>query len=140
MVDQALKPLSDFPSLDCDQPKVVSDGDVSLVFQNKLRVVVDGRVRQLVSGVRFDATIACYFGLPNDEALSGHPLYRLGLEPYRAYEVVASTWIHDLSVRNAVHPGHRNDSFAEMHHYVFTFKDEFFECIARAYALITEPM
>ena len=134
-----LKRLPEFASLGFDQPQVLSNGvDVKLAFSKKLPLVVDGREKALIAAVRFEVAIACYFGLPNDEALSGHPLSRIGLEPYRAYEVLGSAWIEELSAKNSVHPNHRSDSFADMHHFLFTFKDELFECVARGYQLVFE--
>ena len=139
MKPQKLKRLPEFASLGFDQPQVSSNGvDVDLVFPKQLPLVVDGRVTGLIAAVRFELAIACYFGLPNDEALSGHPLSRFGLEPYRAYEVLGSAWIEELSARNSVHPNHRGDSFADMHHFLFTFKDELFECVASGYQLVFE--
>lgn len=40
-----------------------------------------------VAIVEFDLVAAHYLGAPNDEALSGHPLYKKGLRAYGAYEV-----------------------------------------------------
>lgn len=73
------------------------------------------------------------FGGPNDEALSGHPLYARGLRHYSTYEVVQSSWIKELEIMNSVHPYHRSERFRECHHYVFTFHDSMFECIATNY-------
>ncbi|WP_414664853.1 hypothetical protein [Horticoccus sp. 23ND18S-11] len=139
MKTEKLERLGDFSSLSFEQPSVVSDGfHLKLLFDSKLPIVAGGKVSKLITAVRFKTAIACYFGLPNDEALSGHPLYEQGLEPYRAYEVRGSSWIAELSRRNAVHPNHRSDSFDEMHHYLFTFKDELFECVASGYELEVE--
>jgi hypothetical protein len=34
---------------------------------------------------------------------------------------------------NSVHPYHRPEAFADLHHYVFAFHDSTFECIARGF-------
>jgi hypothetical protein len=139
MAADTLVVLSDFAALDIEQPAIHSDAVcLRLVFENKIPVVVAGRVAKLIAAVRFKRPLACYFGLPNDEALSGHPLYNRGLQPCRAYEVGGSSWIAELSKRNSVHPSHTSDSFADMHHYLFTFKDELFECVAAGYELDSE--
>ena len=70
------------------------------------------------------------FGSPNDEALHGHPLHARGLQPYGAYEVRKSSWVRGLERRNRVHSAHDPERFARLRHYVFTFHDSTFECVA----------
>ena len=70
------------------------------------------------------------FGSPNDEALRGHPLHQRGLRPYGAYEVRDSSWVRALKGMNSVHSSHDPDRFARLRHYVFTFHDSTFECVA----------
>ncbi len=41
--------------------------------------------------VRFDSCYAHLFGLPNDEAFSGHPLCEHGLRPYANFEIENSS-------------------------------------------------
>lgn len=75
----------------------------------------------------------CYahmFGPPNDVAFGGHPLAARGLEPYGAYEVLNSSWIRQLERMNSVHEYHKPERFWERHHYIFTFHDSTFECVA----------
>src|SRR5262249_17748356 len=73
---------------------------------------------------------AHYFGPPNDEALSGHPLYRKGLRHYGVCEVKNSSWVRALERMNRVHPSHHPRMFSRYRHFVFTFHDTTFECIA----------
>src|SRR5262249_6740066 len=70
------------------------------------------------------------FGPPNDEALHGHPLYRLGLKPYGHFEVISSPWARGLERMNRVHPYHDPSRFDALRHFVFTFHDRLFECLA----------
>lgn len=75
----------------------------------------------------------CYhymFGWPNDEAFSGHPLAKRGLTPYGAFEVQDSSWIRQLERLNSVHPYHKPERYWRSHHYVFSFHDSTFECVA----------
>jgi hypothetical protein len=135
METDTLERLADFSSLP-DQPMIVSDeAGVRLVFRPKIPIVADGRVVQLIKTVTFKRALACYFGLPNDGALAGHPLSERGLEPYQGYVVRQSSWISELARRNSVHSAHSSHSFDHLNHYVFTFKDEFFECVASGYEL-----
>lgn len=83
--------------------------------------------------VRFEQPYAHFFGPPNDEAFSGHPLAKRGLHPYGAFEVLDSSWIRALERMNSVHPYHRPERFAEFRHFVLSFHDSTFECVARSY-------
>ena len=61
----------------------------------------DGEVCALVIA---EGYLAFQFGPPNDEAIEGHRLYRLGLAPYSSFEVLNSKWIID-SARAPIHRG-----------------------------------
>jgi hypothetical protein len=80
--------------------------------------------------VEFDLVRAHYFGPPNDEAMNGHPLYKRGLRPYAAQEVHNSSWIRALERMNRVHPSHSARMYERCRHFIFTFHDTAFECIA----------
>ncbi|MEO0622466.1 MAG: hypothetical protein AAF183_09565 [Pseudomonadota bacterium] len=87
-----------------------------------------GRVR-----IDFDLVSAHYLGWPNDEALSGHPLWGAGLTPYAVQEVAHSPWIRSIERGNRVHPRHSSAIFDEDRHLVITFHDRTFECICHGY-------
>ncbi|MDX9856166.1 MAG: hypothetical protein RBT76_00070 [candidate division Zixibacteria bacterium] len=85
-----------------------------------------------VALVTFVRPSAHLFGPPNDEAFAGHPLSERGLERYGVFEVHRSSWIRQLERMNAVHPKHDKKWFMEgKRHFIFTFHDSTFECIAR---------
>lgn len=68
------------------------------------------------------------FGLPNDEALGGHPLHGRGLQCYGVYEVLNSRWKCEAERRNRVcFPNARP---WDVRHFVFTFHDSSLECLA----------
>jgi hypothetical protein len=92
--------------------------------------------------VRFDWVTASMFGPPNDEAFAGHPLASRGLRPYGAFEVLDSSWVRRLERMNSVHPQHRPESYSDRRHFVLTFHDSVFECVARSYAceLVVGPL
>jgi hypothetical protein len=70
------------------------------------------------------------FGLPNDEALGGHPLAERGLEFYSVHEIAHSSLIETLERRNSVHPNHDREKFLlGTKHYIFTFHDSTLECV-----------
>lgn len=80
-----------------------------------------------------------YFGGPNDEALGGHPLYGRGLEPYDVFEVLNSSWIRSMECMNSAHPHHDPSRFQRLRHYIFTFHDSTFECIAEGFKVREVP-
>jgi hypothetical protein len=87
--------------------------------------------------VRFDA-FAHFFGPPNDEAFSGHPLASRGLHCYSVSEVTNSSWIRKLERMNSVHPSHDRNWFLKgKRHFIISFHDSTFECIARKYRVET---
>lgn len=71
------------------------------------------------------------FGYPNAEVLQSHPYYNLGLESYNIYEVAESDWVREIEVMNRLHPFHNPIKFKMYKHFIITFEDSTFECIAR---------
>lgn len=72
------------------------------------------------------------FGYPNVEVLQSHPYYSLGLEPYKIYEVVESDWVSKIEQMNKVHPFHNSVKYKMYKHFILTFEDSTFECVARS--------
>jgi hypothetical protein len=79
------------------------------------------------------------FGPPNDEAMEGHPLADRGLEFYDAFRVVGSSWIRRLERMNSVHERHNPEKFDRLSHYILTFHDSTFECVAEDYEFEIRP-
>ena len=94
---------------------------------------------ELVAIVEFQFCYAHMCGPPNDEAFGGHPLEDRGLTPYGAFEILNSSWIRGLERMNSVHPDHKPAAFSDRHHYIFSFHDSTFECIADGFE-VTETM
>jgi len=92
--------------------------------------------------IRFAGALAWFHGPPNDEAFAGHPLASRGLGRYGAYRVDQSSWLRRLERMNSVHPQHRPESYVGFNHYVFTFHDSTFECVARRFdtSTVTGPL
>lgn len=82
--------------------------------------------------VKFENCLIHKFGAPNDEALSGHALYKNGLQHYSIFKVSKSSWLKDLEKMNSVHPRHDKGRFLAYSHFIFTFHDSTFECISAA--------
>ena len=81
--------------------------------------------------VTFSGLYALYFGAPNEEAFEGHPLASRGLAPWGAFEVKHSSWVRALERMNRVHPHHRAETFDSLRHFVLSFHDTTFECVAK---------
>ena len=116
--------LTDVPKHSAGAPMplvIANDGNVVLIFESA------PTGDELVI-LRFARVRAHYFGSPNDEALKGHPLKPRGLEPYGVFEVIGSSWIRSLERMNQMCLG--QISFDRYRHFIFTFHDNTFECIA----------
>jgi len=72
-------------------------------------------------------------GSPNDEVLHGHPYFNLGLRPYSFFELENSDWLLEVIKVNSVHPRHDDCLFEDYKHFILTFHDSTFECIAESY-------
>lgn len=94
-----------------------------------------GTSEDLCGLVTIEHPYAHMFGPPNDEAFSGHPLAARGLEPYSVFEVDGSSWLRSLARMNSVHPYHKDAHFSAYKHFVFSFHDETFECIAEGFTI-----
>jgi hypothetical protein len=85
--------------------------------------------------LQFERVHAHYFGSPNDEGFIGHPLAVRGLRPYGSFEVVGSSWIRLLERRNRVRHRHDPDLFSRARHFILTFYDNTFECVAENFSV-----
>lgn len=85
--------------------------------------------------IDFDGALAHYLGWPNDEVLYAHRLYPAGVRPFGAYEVKYSSWITALMSGNRRHLNHDDALFEPYRHFVLTFQDETFECVAKGFAV-----
>jgi hypothetical protein len=81
--------------------------------------------------VEFKGVASVKMGSPNDEVLSGHPLWGSGLVFYRAHEVRNSPWISELMDINRVHSRFCAERWSETRHFVLAFNDETVECVAQ---------
>ncbi|HKQ93873.1 MAG TPA: hypothetical protein VJZ77_24650 [Blastocatellia bacterium] len=141
-------PIKDIPqsSVGAPIPIVLSDEFVTVVafyLQNtpddwdgtSIRMVSKETEGELIALVRFSLCYASIFGPPNDEAFAGHPLANRGLEPYGAFVIENSSWIRRLERMNSVHPYHKPERFWARKHYVLSFHDSTFECVADEYTV-----
>jgi hypothetical protein len=123
--EQRVVVLADWPQpATVSEPRVLADDTtLSLMYST-------GGDRYAV--VRFPLCTYFAFGAPNDEALGGHPLARVGLRHYSVHEVHGSALVGELERRNSVHPRHDPASYLGRRHFVFTFQDSTLECVVPA--------
>lgn len=89
-----------------------------------------------VALVEFTRPRAHMFGPPNDETFLGHPLAERGLKPYGVFEVLDSSWIRQLERMNSkCDTSHSQSRNRDQRHYIFSFHDSTFECIARSFSV-----
>ena len=88
-----------------------------------------------VAVLRFDSS--CHkFGYPNEEVLSGHPLYQYGLKFYDFHLVENSPWIVELCRQNRVHPRHSDWLFDDLRHWIISFQDTTLEVVGKQAAVV----
>ena len=51
----------------------------------------------------------------------------------------SAEWIRALEQMNSVHPYHKPEHFADCRHFILTFHDTIFECIAGDYSVEQPP-
>lgn len=83
--------------------------------------------------VTFHGCSRVTFGHPNEEVLHGHRLWPKGLRYNGAHEVLNSAWIAELEQVNAVHPRHDPRRWRKLRHFILTFQDSTFECVAEGF-------
>jgi hypothetical protein len=122
-----------------DIPKAVADVPSPIVLADENGVVLSYVIEHGESGpnnvcfVRFYLVWTHLLGTPNDETLHGHPLWKRGLGFYGAFRVDDSSLVRRLVATNSVHKRHDDSMLDDLKHYIFTFHDSTFECVARSY-------
>src|SRR3569833_1602594 len=119
------------PEPGAPEPIVVADEQAVVVSYRTAHSEPSTDQLDTFCSVRFHLAHTHLFGAPNDEALEGHPLWNRGLGFYSVYRVDQSSLIRRLAAMNSVHRQHSYSKFDELTHYIFTFHDSTFECVAR---------
>ena len=126
--------LQDVPQSDAGAP-------LPIVLSDEFRILLAYIVRDTPPDfshyalIQFAFYSSYMFGGPNDEAFEGHPLASRGLTPYGAFQIENSSWIRQLERMNSVHPLHDPKWYDRYKHYVFTFHDSTFECVAHGFTV-----
>jgi len=85
--------------------------------------------------IEFTGCVKSSLGSPNDEALHGHPYYALGLRSYGFYQLENSDLLKQIIEMQSVHSRFDAEKWTFYKHYIITFHDELFECIARSFTV-----
>jgi hypothetical protein len=108
---------------------LLQDESGAFLIFNATRQTEDGRREEAGTAVvEFKRCIATRFGMPNDEALQGHPLYPKGLKAYGCFEVIGSTWKKRLELDDQL--AFPDFEGWDVRHFAFTFHDSSFECLS----------
>lgn len=132
--DQVVE-LTDVPASTTGAPAPIVLSDESTVVLAYITDGDDGMRGEPMAIVRFEHYTSFMFGAPNDEALHGHPLFARGMTSYSAFRVENSSWVRQLERMNSVHRRHDPQEFEKLKHFVFTFHDSTFECVAKSFAV-----
>jgi len=91
-----------------------------------------------IFALKFKGYLKFTFGLPGDETIQGHPYRKLGMKSYSFYELKKSDLIRSLQEIDKVHPRYNPEKWKMYKHYILTFHDNMFECIARDFEIREE--
>ncbi len=138
-----LKEIKDVVSIDTGAPcpiVISADGVTAASFYKQSddfdeHSFKENALNQSAYSVLFYGCMFSRFGTPSNECISGHPYYELGLRSFSFYELVDSDLIRDLIKINAVHPRHDKKIWDRFSHYILTFHDNMFECVAQKYEI-----
>lgn len=136
--------IKDVFQMDCGAPSPLimsSDRDLILLFLPDL-YEEDGHPQEfdvrdltLTIALKFKYCMKYSFGTPSNELLYYHPYRKMGIESCAFYEVKDSPMIEELRNLAKNHQYYSDNSWKEYKHFVITFHDDMFECIAKSYAV-----
>ncbi|NIG55010.1 hypothetical protein [Chitinophaga sp. Cy-1792] len=125
-------------TMDCGAPMpIILSGDNELIVAffslNEDLAAPDEHVV-----IKFKRCIKYIFGTPGNETLHGHPYYKLGLRSCSFYQLKGSDLIQETDRIESVHPAYKPGVPGNQKHYILTFHDNMFECIAAGYEVLTK--
>lgn len=74
-------------------------------------------------------------GFPGNETLCYHPYSIYGVNTSDIYLIKDSKWINELKEIDKNHPYHNEAKWDSLNHYIITFHDDLFECIAKDFEI-----
>ena len=91
-----------------------------------------------IFALKFKGYLKYAFGLPGEETIYGHPYSKLGMKSYSFYELKDSDLIKSMQGIEKVHPHYNPKKWELYRHYILTFHDNMFECIAQDFEIREE--
>ncbi len=91
-----------------------------------------------IFALKFKDYLKYTFGLPGNETIQGHPYSKLGMKSFSFYELNNSDLIKALQEIEKVHPYYNPEKWKTYKHYILTFHDNMFECIAQDFEIREE--
>ncbi len=88
--------------------------------------------------LKFTNCLKHTFGMPGDETFRGYRYYAVGMRPYSFYELNVPDWIEELQAIDRAHPRFNPDKWPQYKHYIITFHDSMFECVAQGFEIREE--
>jgi len=118
-------------------PTILSnDNELFVTFYENLEhpffIEQNGKITEDMGIVilKFKRCIKHLFGSPGNETIHGHPYGKLGMESYAFYELKDSDLLKSMEEIDKVHPYYNPNKWKTFKHYIITFHDNMFECIA----------
>jgi hypothetical protein len=116
-----------------DWPRPSSTGEASIDARQRPYLISYVTDQDQIAVLEIPLCSFLVYGAPNDETLSGHPLYGNGLQFYAAHKVQNSKLLEQLESRNSAHPSHNRAAYlAGRSHYIITFQDATLEFVSIA--------
>jgi hypothetical protein len=130
-----LTPIEGAFEMDYGAPRpliIANDQYLLVAFQGD----ADTLEEEYVIGMKFSGPRKHRFGIPGNETIFGHPYYQQGLRAAGFYELENSDWIAELQEIARVHRYHNPDTWTKLKHYILTFHDNMFECVAESSTIL----
>lgn len=135
--------IKELPNMDTGAPSPViisSDIKLYLTFYKEMDYEMELHQRDNILDVgvvfiEFHGFIKYTFGMPGNETIQGHPYSKLGMKAYSFYELKESDLIIKLQDIDKIHPYYSTEKWNKYKHYILTFHDNMFECIAESYTI-----
>lgn len=136
--------IKDLFEMDCGSPSPIilsNDNELFIAFyadKHSLSNIPQERNTVYDTGIfalKFKLYLKYTFGMPGDETLHGHPYSKFGLKSYAFYELKNSDLIKSLQDIDKVHPHYNTKKWEKYRHFILTFHDNMFECIAQDFEI-----
>jgi hypothetical protein len=88
--------------------------------------------------LKFYSFLKYSFGVPSNETIQGHPYFKLGLNSFSFYELKNSDLIRSLQNIDKIHPYYNAEDWKDYKHFILTFHDNMFECVAKSFEIAEE--